>query len=618
MKYDAIVIGAGLSGLTAASLLAKRGLHVAVIEQDQSPGGACGSFKRNGTTYDKGAAMLYGFGEQGFNAHRFLFNCLEEPIQMIKHNLLYVVTYKGKRIHFYRDADRFIDELSMHFPSEKKNIRRFYKDMETCYNHVISETPNYTTPDETDPVAGLRSVLKHPVSYLRFLSYLNISAEKLLKKYFKDRELLDFFSKLTSTYCYATINEVPAILASVMFIDNHVGGSYYPAGSTSFLPGKLEKIIEERFGDFLYGHTAIKLVFHEKEIVGVELDDGQIIYGDNVIYSGTVWNLYEKLLPAQKVSPKKRKWASAQVPTYSSVVLYALVEKEALPEDLNPIEMLCSDGHTDETELTVYTLSLDDHTLCDTDKAVMVVIGPNFQSWNWDNEKEYKAQKEMEKKRIITLLEKRIPGLGEHLLYWELATPATIEHFTLKNGGACAGPKQVLGQHMLKRQSIRTAWDNLFVCGESTTMGTGTPTVTTSGIAAANALLKRYGLATYKWQPDMKNYVEVLPPPVSSNWQYSCYPPEDADLMTLAGRCNFCTHPTCCKKEILNMPAVMRRTSCGNFAGAYKILKDSEIIFTENLTKDWEYRCIRRIETSTSVSITEIINLLTKRFEQDI
>ena len=77
MKYDVIAIGGGLSGLTAASLLAKRGLSVAVIEKSYNPGGSCGVFKRGHVTFDIGAAMLYGFGEKGFNAHRFVFNSLE-------------------------------------------------------------------------------------------------------------------------------------------------------------------------------------------------------------------------------------------------------------------------------------------------------------------------------------------------------------------------------------------------------------------------------------------------------------------------------------------------------------------------------------------------------------
>ena len=143
MKYDAIIIGGGLSGLTAASLLAKRGLSVAVVEKSYNPGGSCGIFRRGDVTFDQGAAMLYGFGEKGFNAHRFVFNCLEEPIDMIRHDLLYCVNFKGKRIRFWADVDRFADELSEVFPSEKGNIHRFYRDMATMYHHVMVESPSY-------------------------------------------------------------------------------------------------------------------------------------------------------------------------------------------------------------------------------------------------------------------------------------------------------------------------------------------------------------------------------------------------------------------------------------------------------------------------------------------
>ena len=68
--YDVIVVGAGLGGLTAGSLLAKRGLSVLIIEQQNKPGGACTSFKHEDHVYDVGAAMLYGFGENGFRPFR--------------------------------------------------------------------------------------------------------------------------------------------------------------------------------------------------------------------------------------------------------------------------------------------------------------------------------------------------------------------------------------------------------------------------------------------------------------------------------------------------------------------------------------------------------------------
>ena len=245
MHFDVLVIGAGLSGLSAAALLAKRNLNVGVIDKAYCPGGSCGAFKRFDAIFDQGSSMLFGWGEKGFNAHRFLFNCLEEPITMIQHELLYCVHYDGRIVRFFPDIPRFIDEVAALFPGQRENLSRFYADMQSMYEHVMVENPSYTTPDEVDKKAALKSLVRHPLSYIRFLSYLNISAEALLSKYFTDKAIFKFFDKLTSTYCYATVQESPAILASVMFVDNHVGGSYYPAGSTLYLTGALEKVIEQ-------------------------------------------------------------------------------------------------------------------------------------------------------------------------------------------------------------------------------------------------------------------------------------------------------------------------------------------------------------------------------------
>ena len=188
-NYDTIVIGGGLSGLTAASLLAKRGLKVVVIDNNYKPGGSCGIFKRNKIIFDQGAAMLFGFGEKGYNAHRLVFNYLEEPFSVIKHDLLYCLNFKGHRIKFWADLDKFSEEMAKVFPSQRENIKKFYLEMGKIYQDVMVENPSYTTPDETNALAAFKSLLKHPVSYARFLSYLNKSAKSLLQKYFSDPEI---------------------------------------------------------------------------------------------------------------------------------------------------------------------------------------------------------------------------------------------------------------------------------------------------------------------------------------------------------------------------------------------------------------------------------------------
>ncbi len=609
MIYDAIIIGGGLSGLTAAALLAKKDLKVAVIDKSYNPGGSCGIFKRNNRVFDQGSAMLYGFGEKGFNAHRFVMNSLEEPIDIIKHDLLYSVNYEGKRIKFWPNIEDFIKELTEAFPHEEKGIKRFYHDMGIMYQHVMVERPSYNSADETDPIVGLKSMLKHPISYIRFLSYINKSAKSLLKKYFKDPEIFNFFDKLTSTYCYATVEEAPAILASVMFVDNHIGGSYYPAGSTMFLPGKLEKVIEEHQGDMYLEREVKSIIFKNNRPSGVLLNDGKTLEANYIVYSGTVWNLYNKLLDKAYTTEKRRNWAKIQVPTYPSMVLYTAVDRSVIPCDTAAIEMLVGNPKSlDESEVTAYILSMDDRTLCEDDEHIVVAIGPSFEKWDNLSTKEYRQKKESEKTRLINVLEKRFPGFKDSIRFAEVATPKTIERYTLKNGGAVAGPKQMLGQHMFKRLHIKTKWNNLVCCGESTVMGTGTPTVTTSGISAANAILKQMHLSTFVYQKDQKNYVNIIQKPVTFETLNQSIEEPKRSIMNLALKCQFCENPLCSKGTKTDIRGIMRRVAVGNMIGAKKVFNQAPV---DDRTLDiFEFNCIQNKRINKPVEIKNIIHYI--------
>ena len=63
--YDAVVIGAGMGGLSCGTLLAKEGLRVLICEQSSKAGGYCVNFRRNGFTFAPAVHYLNEFGPTG-------------------------------------------------------------------------------------------------------------------------------------------------------------------------------------------------------------------------------------------------------------------------------------------------------------------------------------------------------------------------------------------------------------------------------------------------------------------------------------------------------------------------------------------------------------------------
>ena len=77
-KPRIVVIGAGIGGLTAAALLARRGYPVLVLDQAIVHGGCASTFKRQGFTFDVGATQVAGLEPGGI--HKRIFDELEIDI----------------------------------------------------------------------------------------------------------------------------------------------------------------------------------------------------------------------------------------------------------------------------------------------------------------------------------------------------------------------------------------------------------------------------------------------------------------------------------------------------------------------------------------------------------
>ena len=363
----------------------------------------------------------------------------------------------------------------------------------------------------------------------------------------------------------------------------------------------------------IYNTEVEEIIVEDNKAKKVSLDNGKVISANYIVNSGNVWNLYNKLLK-NNASEEIKSWANSLEPAYPSVVLFALVKEEAIPKGTLPIEMLIGDKtKLDENEVTVYILSIDDKTLCKNGYHTIMAIGPTFKEWpkgfknNYNTDK-YREMKKIEKNRLLEILEKRFPGFKENLCHVEISTPTTLNRYVLKEGGSVAGPKQKLGQHMLKRLKAKSEINNLFNCGESTVMGTGTPAVTISGISVANLILRELGLEEFEYEKGMKNYVNIVTKPFKYE-QIKIGENEYEDkLAKLALKCQFCEKPSCEKVCKNNVPIrdINRRLAVGNFYGAKNLLKNYDINPCLNCeSKDCENKCIRK-GFAKEVSIREI------------
>ncbi len=502
----------------------------------------------------------------------------------------------------------------------KKGLRAFYRDLNKMYENIVIKNEVIVPPSEYSPRQGLRSLMSGPLQLIKMIKLLSTSTRSLLDRYFHSPEVINFFDKLCSAYCYCTADETPAVLAATMFLDNHIGGVYYPAGGAQMLPNKLEKAFERLGGQALYHCLVDEILIRDGQAYGVRLENGAEVLSTCVVANATVWNIYGKLVRPQHIKPDHLEWARNLEPTYPSMTLYLVVDRSALPADVLPWEVFIENRAViDSSDLTLYINALVDDTLCPPDKLVITVIAPNLEKWPAPDSPEYKSagyrqQKQAQAQLMLDQIEQHFPGFCSRIETMIAGTPTTIERYLLKNWGAVGGPKNKIGQEMLKRLHARSDWKNLYVCGDSTVMATGAPATVVSGVGAANVALRDLGLPDYDRRQFPRQYVEFVETP----YRRPAYDPTEAinpnNAWLAAAECQGCQEPACVRDcpAGIDIPGVLRRMEAKNYPGAVRELQQRNpfgglcgvVCPAEKLC---EQHCYRRSFTDRPVRIADLM-----------
>ncbi len=139
------IIGSGISGLTAALLLRRRGYDVLVVEQQTQAGGALHRFRRQGVSYDVGFHYTGGLGQGQILRTLWRFCGIESNIRPIAFpdDAADCIRVDGfpEPVNAYFSYERFAEELYSLFPQEKTGIVKFFKAIRESSNN----NPFYNT-----------------------------------------------------------------------------------------------------------------------------------------------------------------------------------------------------------------------------------------------------------------------------------------------------------------------------------------------------------------------------------------------------------------------------------------------------------------------------------------
>ncbi|MEC3881041.1 phytoene desaturase family protein [Parapedobacter sp. 10938] len=160
-SFDIIVIGSGLGGLVCATILAKEGLSVLVLEKNKQYGGNLQTFVRNRCIFDTGVHYLGGL-ETGQNLYQY-FNYLGIADKL---RLKRMDRDGFDRITFDNDANEypyaqgganFIDQLCRYFPDERSGITQFYSRVQTvCQQFPLYHLDGQATYQWDEETLGLK------------------------------------------------------------------------------------------------------------------------------------------------------------------------------------------------------------------------------------------------------------------------------------------------------------------------------------------------------------------------------------------------------------------------------------------------------------------------------
>jgi len=491
-KKRVVVVGAGIGGLTAAALLARRGYEVVIFDQAYVPGGCASTFKRRGFTFDVGATQVAGLEPGGI--HHQIFQALEMPLPAATPCDPACAVYLPAEmapILVWRDPEAWQTERQRQFPHSEPfwTLLRTLFQASWRFQGRGPVLPPRNGWDLWQLTAAVRAdtLITAPFTFS--------TVGQLLKVFglYGDRRLKTFLDMQLKLYSQVNADETALLYAATaLSVSQAPRGLYHLEGSMQVLSDRLVAALQRDGGKLLMRHTVERLQVEKGQVTGVIVRDQKtgktwMESADLVVGNVTVQNLVNLL---GERSPKGyRQRVKTLHEASGAFVVYLGVDQAAIPANCPPHLQFLYDyeGPIGENNSLFVSVSRPGDGRAPAGQAT--IIASSFTDLQqWQQTSDYAALKQQYTEGAIAKLSQFFDLSPDHLIHVEAGTPRTFERFTGRDRGAVGGLGMRVSTFGPFGFANRTPLPNLWVVGDSTHPGEGTAGVSYSALTAVRQI----------------------------------------------------------------------------------------------------------------------------------
>jgi all-trans-retinol 13,14-reductase len=514
--WDAIVIGSGIGGLTAAVLL---GLHagkrVLVLERHYEAGGFTHTFRRPGYDWDVG---LHYIGQmQHDSSIRRAFDHVTggqvqwQPMPDVYDRLL----IDGRAFHLTAGLDNFRDGIKQSFPADAAAIDKYIAAVQSSNRASNLYYTEKAIPGPAAAIAG--GLMRAP--YLRWARRTTL---EVLESLTSNRELIGVLAGQWGDYGLPPAQSSFAIHATIA--EHYFAGGSYPIGGAATIAASMAPQIERHGGAVVTSAEVADILLEGTRAVGVRMADGREFRSSLVFSDAGAGNTFSRLLPSNLAAfDSLRSQLRTLRPSTAHISLYVGLDQSDAALGLQGTNLWVYPSYDHDANVARFARDLPHdpdapfpgtyisfpsakdpdfqrrHPGHATIEAIAMVPYAAFSAWadtRWKRRPEdYEALKQSLAIRLRAEIERQVPSVTNHIACAELSTPITTRHFMNASHGEIYGFAATPERYLCRDLGARTPIRGLYLTGQDAA-GLGVVGALFGGVISVSAALGRNLVST--------------------------------------------------------------------------------------------------------------------------